>query len=91
MAVAALWVRPPLAIDETRYLAVAWGSYVTDNHLLMSLNGLPYTHKTPLLFAMVEEIWDVTGPNQVLARLVPIIFRRRRNPPSPGARRSSGA
>lgn len=74
VAVAALWVRPPLAIDETRYLAVAWESYITDNHLLMTLNGVPYTHKTPLLFAMVEEIWDVTGPNQMLARLVPIIF-----------------
>lgn len=74
VAVAALWVRPPLAIDETRYLAVAWESYITDHHLLMTLNGVPYTHKTPLLFAMVEEIWDVTGPNQMLARLIPILF-----------------
>ncbi|YBV97116.1 hypothetical protein M1D80_09530 [Phyllobacteriaceae bacterium JZ32] len=71
---AALWVRPPLAIDETRYLTVAWEAYVNDHHLLLTLNGLPYTHKTPLLFAMVEEIWDVTGPNQILARLVPVIF-----------------
>lgn len=74
VAIAALWVRPPLAIDETRYLAVAWESYLTDNHLLMTLNGVPYTHKTPLLFAMVEEIWDMTGPNQMLARSIPIIF-----------------
>ncbi|WP_153020364.1 ArnT family glycosyltransferase [Paramesorhizobium deserti] len=74
VAVAALWVRPPLAIDETRYLAVEWESYITDNHLLLTLNGVPYTHKTPLLFAMVEEIWDITGPNQMLARLIPILF-----------------
>ncbi|WP_420963532.1 ArnT family glycosyltransferase [Brucella sp. IR073] len=74
VAGAALWVRPPLAIDETRYLTVAWEAYVNDHHLLLTLNGLPYTHKTPLLFAMVEEIWDVTGPNQFLARLVPVIF-----------------
>jgi 4-amino-4-deoxy-L-arabinose transferase-like glycosyltransferase len=73
-AVAALWVRPLLPVDETRYLAVAWTTYLNENHFALALNGAAYTHKTPLLFGMIEELWDLTGPSEKVARLVPILF-----------------
>ena len=46
----ALIVRPPLPVDETRYLAVAWDMWLENHYLVPHLNGEPYSHKPPLLF-----------------------------------------
>ena len=40
---------PPLPIDETRYLTVAWEMRRTGEFLVPHLNGLPYAHKPPLI------------------------------------------
>ena len=68
-------LRPLLPIDETRYLTVAWELFDHDNHFRLTLNGEPYGHKPPLLFSLIEELWDLIGePSEIAARLVPPAF-----------------
>jgi 4-amino-4-deoxy-L-arabinose transferase-like glycosyltransferase len=69
----ALAFRVPLAIDETRYLSVAWEMYSGADWLVPHLNGLPYTHKPPLLFWLITLGWQVFGVNDWWPRLVPLL------------------
>lgn len=48
-ALAVLWLRPPLPVDETRYLEVFHES-LRGSPLLLRLLGQPYAEKPPLLF-----------------------------------------
>ncbi len=68
MAVA-LWLRPPMPIDETRYLAVAWEMWTTGDQLVPHLLGQPYAHKPPLLFWLIEAGWWVFGVGEWWGRL----------------------
>ena len=71
---AALWARPLLPIDETRYLSVAWEMHLADHWLVPLLDGEPYSHKPPLLFWLIRIGWLVFGVNEVTARLVAPLF-----------------
>ena len=51
---AAISTRPPLPVDETRYLAVAWEMWQGGNYLVPHLNFEPYSHKPPLLFWLIN-------------------------------------
>ncbi len=68
MALVAL--RPLLPIDETRYLSVAWEMWQSGDPVHLTKNGGMYTHKTPLLFVMINLVWLVTGVSEWAARLV---------------------
>ena len=59
MALAALqlWLRPLLPVDETRYLSVAWEMWQRGDFLVPHLDGVPYSHKPPLLFWLVHGLW----------------------------------
>ena len=70
----ALTLRPPLPIDETRYLSVAWEMWVRGDYLVPYLNGQPYSDKPPLLFWMMQLGWAVFGVTDWWARLVAPIF-----------------
>lgn len=61
--------RPPLPIDETRYLSVAWEMHQTGEYLVPHLNGHTYAHKPPLLFWLINLIWFVTGTQGWSGRL----------------------
>ncbi|MDP1576485.1 MAG: glycosyltransferase family 39 protein, partial [Cypionkella sp.] len=63
-------MRPLLPIDETRYLSVAWEMWLSGDPVHLTKNGEMYTHKTPLLFAMINLVWLLTGVNEFAARLV---------------------
>lgn len=63
-------LRPLLPIDETRYLSVAWEMWLSGDPVHLTKNGQMYTHKTPLLFAMINLVWLVTGVSEFAARLV---------------------
>ena len=63
-------MRPLLPIDETRYLSVAWEMWLSGDPVHLTKNGEMYTHKTPLLFAMINLVWLVTGVSEFAARLV---------------------
>jgi len=73
MAVA-VWTRPHLPVDETRYLAVAWEMWLRQDWLVPHLNGAPYSHKPPLLFWLMNLGWAVFGVNDWWPRLVAPAF-----------------
>lgn len=62
--------RPLLAIDETRYAAVALEMFERHEWLVPYLNGAPYSHKPPLLFWLVLGGWKLFGVSTLWARLV---------------------
>jgi len=63
-------MRPLLPIDETRYLSIAWEMRLSGDPLHLTMNGAPYTHKTPPLFVLINLVWLVTGVSEFAARLV---------------------
>ena len=73
-AVAGLLLRPLTAIDETRYLAVAWEMHQSGNWLVPTKNFALYSDKPPLLFWAINLVWLLTGVSEFAARLVGPIF-----------------
>jgi len=71
VAAIALVFRAPIAIDETRYLTVAWEMFSGGDWLVPHLNGDYYTHKPPLLFWLIDAGWRIFGVNAWWPRLVP--------------------
>ena len=74
---AAELLRPPLPIDETRYLAVAWEMFQSGDwtgYVVPHLNGAPYDHKPPLLFWLMTAGWRVFGVNDWWPSLVAPLF-----------------
>lgn len=61
-------VLPPVPIDETRYLAVAWNMHWSGQWLVPWLDGAPYPDKPPLLFWLLNMAWAVTGVHAWSAR-----------------------
>lgn len=70
----ALFLRPLLPIDETRYLTVAWEMWTNDNFMVPHLNGELYSHKPPLLFWLMKLGWMIAGVTETWARLVAPLF-----------------
>ena len=70
----ALYARPPLPVDETRYLAMAWEMYVGGDYLVPHLNGATYSHKPPLLFWLINLGWALFGAVEWWARAVAPLF-----------------
>lgn len=66
----ALWVRPLMPVDETRYVSVAWEMWLRGDFLVPYLNGEPYSHKPPLLFWLIQIGWWLFGVNDWWPRLV---------------------
>jgi len=71
---AAVWARPLMPVDETRYLAVAWEMWLSGDYLVPHLNGATYSHKPPLLFWLINAGWGVFGVNEWSPRLVAPLF-----------------
>lgn len=65
---------PYFPIDETRYLTVAWEMKLNDSLIVPLLNGLPYSHKPPLLFWIINLDWFLLGVNEKTLRFIPILF-----------------
>ncbi len=68
LLVPVVFLLPPLPIDETRYLAVAWEMRRTGEFLVPHLNGALYPQKPPLLFWLINAGWLVTGVHAWTAR-----------------------
>ncbi len=71
---AALFARPLLPVDETRYVSVAWEMWTRNDFLVPYLNGQPYAHKPPLLFWIIHLGWAVFGVSEWWARVVSPLF-----------------
>ena len=74
LVVTAIASRPPIPIDETRYLSVAWEMWQSNQFLVPHINGQPYSHKPPLLFWLIQFGWWVFGVNEWSARLTAPLF-----------------
>ncbi len=72
--IAGLSLRPPLPVDETRYLSVAWEMWLSGDFLVPHLNGETYSHKPPLLFWIMQAGWTVFGVVEWWPRLVAPLF-----------------
>ena len=70
----AVYFRPILPVDETRYVSVAWEMWFGENFMVPHLNGKPYSHKPPLLFWLIQAGWQVFGVNEWWPRLVAPFF-----------------
>ena len=68
-----VFLLPPLPIDETRYLAVAWEMRQTGEFLVPHLNGATYAHKPPLLFWLINAGWMLTGVHAWTARAMTLM------------------
>jgi 4-amino-4-deoxy-L-arabinose transferase-like glycosyltransferase len=66
----ALWIRPLLPVDETRYVGVAWEMWVRGDFLVPHLNGEAYSHKPPLLFWLMHAGWWLFGVGELWPRLI---------------------
>jgi 4-amino-4-deoxy-L-arabinose transferase-like glycosyltransferase len=71
ISIAGRYYIPP---DETRYLSVAWDMWLHHDFLVPHLNHLPYSHKPPLLFWLINLGWFVFGVNDWWPRLIPFLF-----------------
>ncbi|MSQ80742.1 MAG: hypothetical protein EXR41_03400 [Candidatus Methylopumilus sp.] len=60
--------------DETRYLSVAWDMWLHHDYLVPHLNHLPYSHKPPLLFWLINFGWFIFGINDWWPRAIPFFF-----------------
>lgn len=65
---------PFFPVDETRYLSVAWEMRVHDSFIVPIQNALPYSHKPPLLFWLINLDWLLFGVNEATLRFIPLIF-----------------
>ncbi len=66
----ALWCRPAMPVDETRYLSVAWEMWLRGDFLVPFKNGEPYSHKPPLLFWLIHLGWWLAGVSDWWPRLI---------------------
>jgi len=69
MSIVAIWARPAIPVDETRYLSVAWEMWTTGHFLVPCSNGAPYPHKPPLLFWLIHLSWWLFDLQEWPARL----------------------
>ena len=74
LAAVALWVRPLIPIDETRYVSAAWEMGQRGDFLVPFKNGEPYSHKPPFMFWMFHAGWALFGVNDGWPRLVMPLF-----------------
>lgn len=74
LVVVAVVTRPPLPVDETRYLAVAWEMWLRGDFIVPHLNGETYSHKPPLLFWAMQLGWALFGVNDWWPPLVAPLF-----------------
>src|SRR5262245_34563251 len=66
----AIWLRPPLPVDETRYLEVFRES-LRGSPLLLHLGGEPYAEKPPLLFWLARALTWLSLPPDFALRCLP--------------------
>jgi 4-amino-4-deoxy-L-arabinose transferase-like glycosyltransferase len=66
----ALLARPLTPLEETRAAGVAWEMWLRGDFLVPHMNGMPYSHKPPLLFWLMHLGWSVFGVNDWWPKLV---------------------
>lgn len=70
LIVIAVACRPLLPVDETRYLSVTWEMYLSGQIFVPTMNFAPYLQKPPLLFWLIDLVWNIFGASRPAAMLV---------------------
>lgn len=65
LAIISLFLRPLIAVDETRYITVAWEMWDRGQFLVPYLNGEFYDHKPPALFWLIHAGESGANPSKV--------------------------
>lgn len=70
MLVCVCLTRPLMPIDETRYVSIAWEMWLQRGWLSpLTMNFMPYDHKPPVLFWMINLFWSVFGVSRWAATM----------------------
>lgn len=72
LAGVSIFLHPPMPLYSTRTLTVAWEMWHLGEWLLPHQNGVPYSHKAPLLYWLIHAGWALGGVNDVWPRLLEI-------------------
>ena len=71
---AAVFFRPLLPIDETRYMSVAWEMLSHHGWLKpLTMNFEPYHHKPPMLFWLINLAWAGLGVSRWAGLIPPVL------------------
>lgn len=68
-----LCILPPVPVDETRYLSIAWEMRQSGDFIALQLNGFAYFDKPPLLFWLLNLQWSLFGTSLWSSRLLPLL------------------
>ena len=63
-----------MPLYSTRTLGVAWEMWNSGQFLVPHNNGVPYSHKVPLLFWLIHAGWAVAGVGDVWPRLLEVLI-----------------
>ncbi|MFC5743447.1 ArnT family glycosyltransferase [Dyella tabacisoli] len=69
-----LGILPPVPVDETRYLSIAWEMRQSAELIALHLNGFPYFDKPPLLFWLLNLSWSLFGASLWTSRAMVVLF-----------------
>ena len=69
-----IFLHGPLPLFSTRTLTVAWEMWHLGEWLLPHQNGLPYSHKAPLLYWLIHAGWAVGGVSDVWPRILEVLL-----------------
>ena len=74
LALLLIFMHGPVPLYSTRTLAVAWEMWDRGSWLVPLFNGVPYSHKTPLLPWLIHAGWWVGGVNDIWPRLLMVLL-----------------
>lgn len=74
LALVLIFMHGPVPLYSTRTLAVAWEMWDQGSWLVPLFNGVPYSHKTPLLPWLIHAGWLVGGVNDIWPRLLMVLL-----------------
>jgi 4-amino-4-deoxy-L-arabinose transferase-like glycosyltransferase len=74
VALVAIFQTGFMPLYSTRALGVAWEMWNSGEFLVPHNNGLPYSHKVPLLFWLIHAGWAVGGVGDVWPRLLEVLI-----------------
>lgn len=69
-----IFLHGPLPLFSTRTLTVAWEMWHLGQWLVSHQNGLPYSHKAPLLYWLIHAGWAVGGVSDVWPRILEVLL-----------------
>ncbi len=74
LALISIFLHDPMPLYSTRTLAVAWEMWDRGSWLVPLFNGVPYSHKTPLVPWLIHAGWLLFGVGDVWPRVLQVLL-----------------